>query len=266
MDASDTLVRYLLLLVLVLFSVICRWAAFGVYRLLDSVSMSRVAPALHGELLTLACFAGAAVLSLSNHGLPQAIVLLKLIPLLAMAVFIHLVAAVVILARAVSVCDQWDQAETMVTEDLTHAIAAVQMERKRLGPLRGWWASRQFSSLQRVRHYREVRGSFLAQHALVDRYPFCRYLRLCMAKRLARLMRMHWSGWLLAILLTICRDVISWYHCDSHSSSNDSAGRVGLNLTIVFTCCAGLLAVSAVSACIVRARALERLISSLRYW
>ena len=48
LNAHNLLVRMGLLLLLVSISLACRWAAFGISRLLDRVSFPRVAPAVHG--------------------------------------------------------------------------------------------------------------------------------------------------------------------------------------------------------------------------
>ncbi|KAL1515926.1 hypothetical protein AB1Y20_002540 [Prymnesium parvum] len=273
-EAGVVATRMGLLLLLVTLSFACRWAAFGSSRLLDRASFARVAPAVHGELLTLASFAGLAVLALELPALlPRADVVLQLLPLLTMAVAIHLLLAVVIVVRAALLCASWDVAENISADDLAVSLGNLQLSRRRGGVWTAFWADRRIAALQRIRAFQEVRGAFLTQHGLYAWFPFARYVRACMNKQLARLTRVHWSCWLLAVLLTLCRDLVSWHHCDRKDDEHELASgevaaddELGMQLTVIFTSIAVALATIAIASAVVRERALTRLVASLRYW
>ena len=173
---------------------------------LEAVKFPSLVAPLQREALVVGALAAltlAIPLRIADH--QHLSMLSNLLQLLLLTVGCYLALMGLPVACAAAACAQWEEAENTPPDAARTELS--QLDAKVEGRVRRWLRRR---ALRRAQAFHEVRGYFIVQNGLLQEFPFARYLRDCMAQRLATLVcpTSHWCGWVVVALLIAGRETV----------------------------------------------------------
>ena len=123
--------------------------------------------------------------------------------LLFIGLMIYVVTITVVILISVQLVRGWGRNETRGLADVAARYAALLRQRE----ARGNWAYAnpvflyRLLDLRYVNHYHLLRADFVAQQHLPEHYDFARYLKRCIGHCFSELVEIHWTNWLLLLLI-----------------------------------------------------------------